>query len=197
MPISVNGLPQDSHLSDSPPHQQFYFPYDFVHWAANLPSAAVGDNAEGTELVAAMDDGYESGDTGSGGDQGKRPVQARAFLGLYQANEIAVLLGSQEYVGVGEALPQCLGLGPDHAPHQRDDLAGVPLLDRLEGGQHPDHPVLGALPHDTAIQYYDIGVIDRPGPQEAHLPQSALKPLGIGLVHLTADSPNVETVEVQ
>ena len=114
-----------------------------------------------------------------------------------QVDQRSELLRAHEDVDLWEPLLERVGLGPDHAAHEGDDLFAVLLLHRLEVTEHPDHLVLRALPDDAAVQDHHVGLFGARGLAQAHLFKGAFEALGIGHVHLAADCPYVIVFHVR
>ena len=106
------------------------------------------------------------------------------------------MLGAHKDVYVGKAFLERVGFGADHAAHKGDDLVGGVALEGLEAGHHADHAVFGALADDATVEYDDVGVEGGLAGREPHLTQGALKPLGVGFVHLAANGPNKVSVHL-
>ena len=62
--IGVHVLAQEGYLPDAPAPQGRHLLHQLWDGAAALPAPAIGDDAEGAELVAAVDDGNVGADLG-------------------------------------------------------------------------------------------------------------------------------------
>ncbi len=76
--VGVDVLAQQRDLPDTAVRQKTGLPGDVVDGAANLAPTAVGDDAEGAELVAAVDDGDVRRDVGPGDQRADSPVRVYA-----------------------------------------------------------------------------------------------------------------------
>ena len=172
--VRVHVLPQQCDLFHAPLGQQPCLAHHVLYSAAHLSAAAIGDDAEGAELVAAVDDGD------IGGHVGPRRERAHAAFGIdahalaQQIEQGPVLLRAHEHVHVRKSPLQRVGLRPHHAAHERDNLVGVAALLRLETGDHADHLVLRALAHDAAVEHHHVGIFGGAGGRKTHLAQRAL-----------------------
>ena len=190
--VGVDVLTQERHFPDSALRQQLGLPDDVRNGPADLPTPPVRDDAEGAELVAAVDDGYVRRNGGPGGQRPDAALDVHAHALAEEVEQRLVLLGAHEYVHLGETPRQGIRLRPHHAPHQRDHLVRVAPLEVLQRPQHAGHLVLRALPHHAAIEHDDVGVLSARGLPKPQLAQRAFQALGVGLVHLAPYSPDME-----
>ena len=152
-------MAQHSHFLDAPIYQQFHLSNYLPHRAAHLPPPAVGDDAESTHKVAAVDDRDVTGHIGLGRRQSPHaafPIKANALTN--QVQQGAVLLGTHENVDKGETASQIVGFGANHAAHQSNHPAGFIAFPGLHPSEVPHHLVLGLLAHDTGVQDDQVGL---------------------------------------
>ena len=151
--VRVDRLAQEGHLPHAPRRQQLDLARQLRDGNAHLPPAAVRDDAEGAEEVAAMDDGHVACDVRLRRKQrANAPLPVHAVALSHQVQQGPVLLGRHEHVHEGEAVLQLPALRADHAPHESQQLAGAAPLHGLHHPQVPHHLVLGALADHTGVE---------------------------------------------
>ena len=192
VPVGVHRLPQQRHLLHAPLGHQSHLMDDVLDGAADLPSAAEGDDAEGAHQVAAVDDGHVAADGRTvrcHGAEASLRVDAQPFL--QQVEHGGELLRAHENVHLGKAPLQFLRLCADHASHQGENLARLLGLDGLHHAQRADDLVLGALAHDAGVEHHHVGLGGVERRTQPGLVEGRGEGFRVGLVHLTADCPDV------
>ena len=190
--IGVHRLPQHRNLADAPAGQQFHLAGDVVHRTADLPSPAIGDDAEAAHQVAAVDDGDIGSHLGPSGRQradAALPVQPQPFAD--QLQQRLKLLRAQEQVDIGEAAGQLVSAGADHAAGEGQNGVGPLFTQGLHQVEVAGDLVLGGLADDAGIEHHHIGVGGTGRGSKAQLLQRRPQSLGVGGVHLAADGPDV------
>ena len=193
--IGIHGLPQHGDFPDAALGQQFGLLDNFVHRAADLTAAAVGNDAETAHKIAAVDDGNVAGYIGMGRGQGAdaaRPIQSFALPDQFQQRR--KILGAHKQIHLGKALFQFGGLRADHAAHQGQHPVGPALFQGADTPQVAHHLILGPLADDAGIEDDDIGGLGVGRRAQAQLFQGRPQAFRVGLVHLAADSPNVKGI---
>ena len=122
-------MPQKGHLFDVACRQKLHLVHNVVNGPAYLAASPVGDDAERTELVAAVDDGDVRRDRDIGrGERGQAALGVYAHAVAEQFQKRPVVLGAHEGVHVGEPGLKVVRLGPHHAAHQSNYPVAVALL---------------------------------------------------------------------
>ncbi len=191
--VGLHRLAQKGHLLHAAGDQHLHLVDHLGDGAAALAAAAVRDDAEGAELVAAVDDRHVGcGARGLG--EGLRPeLPACGLLGGHGRQDIVEGLGAGEDVDEGEALQQAVRAQADHAAHHGDlrTAAVGALFQASQRAELADASLLGLLADDAGVNDNEISLL---GPGRL-LPAQALKAGrqlgGVGLVHLTAHGPDV------
>ena len=202
--VGLDGLAQQRDLSDAPRDVRLDLAHDLRDGAAALAPAAQRHDAVGAELVAALDDGHVGGDRGRarvgqptigqnrGPELAAEVVRAqRVVRQVEHPDHVVEALRLGEGVDVGEARPQGVVPGADHAAHDGDLEVGVALLERAQVGELGGRPVLGVLPHGAGVDHDQVGVGGAVGGLPAQTPQAGAEAGAVGDVHLTADGPDV------
>ena len=192
--VRLHRLPQQRHLAHALRAQRGHLARDVVDRARALPPAAVGHDAVGAELIAAVDDRHER----------RRPLRLRERLRPELAAELRLrhqvpedhleALRPRPNVDVRKARAQVVGPRPDHAAHHGDLEAALAVA--LQLPQAPEvagRPVLRLLPHDAGVHDREVGVIrpSRPPPSpgaRARPPASPSRPRSSGSPRSKCDS---------
>ena len=90
-----------------------------------------------------------------------------------------------------EALEDLLLQGLRPAPSHSDDPARILGLEALRLAEVADQPVVGRLPDRAGVEEDQVGAVALGGLLEAERLEHALHPLGVVLVHLTAEGGDV------
>jgi len=112
VPVGVHVLTEQGHFFHPLPRQPVHFADDLIQRAASLPAAAVGYNAVGAEVVAALHDG----DEGAGGGVGWRYGVKAAF----SLQPGWVCPRREEVVHLGEVSFQPVDIGVNQAAGDGD-----------------------------------------------------------------------------
>ena len=132
VPVRVHVLAEQGDLANAPIGEQLDLADDVGDGAADLPSTAIWNDAEGAELVAAVNDRDIRRDVRPRGERPDASLRVDAHAVAEQVDQRSELLRAHEDVDLWEPLLERVGLGPDHAAHEGDDLVAVLLLHRLE-----------------------------------------------------------------
>ena len=123
--------------------QPNFFDY-FGYGPANFATTAIGDDAEGAELVAAVDDRNERRDVGR-----RRNHVVQATLVVHAegspngGHDRLELLWLCPHVDLREAALQVVFDRADHTPHHADDALGVFAFRTLELAEHARCRIFG------------------------------------------------------
>ncbi len=203
MAVSVDGLAEQRDFPDAGLDHALDLSNDVDKRAACFLAPAIGHDAVGAEEVAAIDDRNVSRDAGS----------AWLLLGqviVRQLLEVIIEIGKlgndllqfpeigriEKEIDVWKRLAELLLLAGDHAAGQHKRNLGLFSFEPGQVVQLSGHPVLGGLPHDTRVQHHDIGVIFVSGRFIADFLEHGGDFGRVGLVHLTADRPDEESLAV-
>ena len=117
MSVGVNILSEKRDFFDASPDEHLGLLHNFSDRPADFPATPVWDDAEGAELVAAVNDGNVCRYIGT------RNQRADAALGVdvhtlaNQVDQRLILLRLHEYIDIRETLLQLIRLGANHATH--------------------------------------------------------------------------------
>src|SRR3990170_3855266 len=190
MPVSLDGLAEQRHLAHPTRGQVLDLDPDVPDGAAALAATPVGDDAVGAELVAAMDDGHVGG-RAVGRDEGGRPELAAQVLEADGLHDRLELLRAGEDVDEGVAALELVGLQADHAAHDGDSELLALAAQLLQRAQLADRPLLGVVADRAGVEDDQVGLL-RPGRlRPAEATEAGGQLLGVRLVHLAADGPDV------
>ena len=191
--VRIDVLAQQRHLAHAPRGQHAALVDQLVQRPRGLASPAVRDDAEGTELVAAVDDGNVRRHAGLARDEGADAAVGVDAVALADVlDERRELLRAHEDVDERVALAQLVLLGADHAAHEGQRAPFRLLAPGLQARHHADDAVLGVLAHDAAVEDDDVGFLGAQRLLQAELLQRRAHALGVRRVHLAADRPEVE-----
>ena len=163
-----------------------------------LAAAHIGNDAIGTEIVAAIHDGHPSGKPSRALDRhvlGQRRIAQQhiddrtAPCGFKPANrrlQLMHLVRSKHEVDVRCTANQGFAFLLRHAARDTKDECGIRALDMLDLADLPVDLVLRRLPHTACIQKNEIGARHILRALVAKRRQLAFHPLRIGNIHLAA-----------
>ncbi len=133
-----DGLTEQGHLANAAVDEMLHLVANVVDCPAALAAAAVGDDAVGAELVAAVDDRHKGGGAvGVGVDgvpEGRRGASFRQAIDAKRGGDIVEGLRGREGVDVGEAALEAVEAGANHAAGEDDLDGGVFRLQPLRLG---------------------------------------------------------------
>jgi hypothetical protein len=174
--------------------------------AVALWPSAVGDNAKGARVGAAVHHGHERGHQLPAQVARQQQIavhDGEAALGFRVVQGFGFVLGQvrderpgvrrrREHIHEGEALLEVLV--PTHADqtaHQVDDHLGPTLLEGAQRHQPAISFVFRALAHGARVEHHHVGLFGARGLRVAQPFQRRGHAVGIGNVHLTTNGPNV------
>ena len=156
--IGVHVLAQERRLFGPSGRQVANLGEDFVYRAADLLTAPQADDAVGAQVVAAIGDGHPGRNGHPLRGKGLRPLPGRAAGEIPgQVDHGVDVRGQDKGVDPGIALLERRYL-VDIAAHEDDLQLGLATLQTLQGSEPARDLVLGALPHDTGVEYDQIGL---------------------------------------
>jgi hypothetical protein len=195
--VGVDVLTQQGDVLIALLHQLADLGQNVLWIPGTLTAPDVGDNAVGTEVVAAVHNGHPGfnlvlahyrnpfGDGTGLLLHGEDPAPL-GEQGVDHLREFPQRLGAEDQIHVAVRFPQLLGrvrlLG--HAPAQADKLLWVPPLYVDQGAHIAENPLFGVFPDGTGVDNDDCGLLLAGGEAVAHLGQPAPEPFGVGLVLL-------------
>src|SRR5919106_1770867 len=200
--VRVDVLPQERHLEHAVGGQPLHLGQDLPQGTGPLRSSDQRHDAERAGVVAA----HRDADPG---------VVANLAAGRQRAGEHLRVFADVHLraraLGLAEQLHDPRNrVGPHHDVHPRGPLLDrAPVLLGQTSGHHDAHPrvpilggaqvaevtvqpVVGVLPHRARVEHHDLGLVDAVRLAHTVGEEQAGDPLGVVLVHLTAERPDEE-----
>ena len=165
-----------------------------------LAPAPQRDDAVGAELVAAVDDRHERRRSrrraeGLGPELALGDVALAAAALQRRVEHGLELLRPRPHVDPREAPFEGralrVALGPDHAAHDGDLQLLAALAALVQVVEPPVGAVLGVLPHGARVDDGEVGAVRVVGGGVPDLLEPGDELEGVGLVHLTAEGPDM------
>ena len=190
--VGLHRLAQERDLAHAALGQHRHLVRHLGDGPAALAAAAVGDDAEGAELVAAVDDGHVGGGPRWLGEGAGPELAAQVFVRQDGGQHVGEGLGAGEDIDEGEALLELLAAQAHHAAHDGDLQLAVALgLEPPQRAQLAHGPLLGLLADAAGVEHDQVGLLGAGRLQPAEAVEAGGQLGRIGLVHLTAHRPDV------
>jgi hypothetical protein len=139
-----------------------------------------------------VDDGHEGGGPRRLGEGAGPELAAQVLLRHHGRQHIGEGLRAGEHIDEGEALLKLLTAQAHHAAHDGDlQLAVAPGLEPSQEAELAHRPVLGLLADATSVEDDEVGLLGSSRFQPAEAVETGGQLGRIGLVHLTANRPDV------
>ncbi len=164
---------------------------DLGQRAAELAPAHEGHDAVRAHLVTATHDRNVCAEAIRRRDD-HGPVEVRSVQRLQLGEESVRLADVEDVVELREPSEECLAVLHRHASRQRDRAAGTSPLPGDELAELAEDLLLGIGPHRARDEHRDVRVIERRLRDAADVGELRSELLAVGIVHLTADVPEMD-----
>ena len=200
LPVGVDVLTDQGDLPHPRGRKFPHFGENFAARPADLPTAHMGDDAIGAEIVAALHDGDETGDGVAFAAFGKElqpgllieklRLQAALPAGLdppHHLRQFVDVMGAENQIDEGQFLQQLFPFLLGHTTTDPDDHPRIALLDRLETAKVAVDLALGLVPHCAGVEQHQVGDLGAVDLMVADLLQQLDDALRIDHIHLAAE----------
>ena len=202
--VAGDVLGDDDELLDAPLRQDPGLLHHVLHGAAAVPAPELGDDAEGTPVVAALGDA-EVGVPGRGGEdpaelvhRGVDVPEAAGPLpghdGLHRLHDVPVAAGAQNAVHLGQLLRDLLPVALRHAPGDQDLFQLPLLLQRRHAEDVLDGLLVGAGEKAAGVDHRHVGPLRCIGQGVARLAAQGHHLLAVDHVFLAAQGDEMDVI---